>query len=66
VPQHYIQKVIFVGVNEKVVPMHTIKQYEGGDVLLHLLWNCTRCRLIAKVHTPATSHWQEVPTVSSH
>jgi len=34
-----IQKVIFVGVREKVVPLHTIKGYEGGEVLLHLLWN---------------------------
>jgi len=32
-----IPKVIFVGVKEKVVPMHTIKGYEEVEVLLHLL-----------------------------
>jgi len=32
-----IQKVIFVGVKEKVVRMHTIKGHEGVEVLLHLL-----------------------------
>jgi hypothetical protein len=56
-----IPKVIFVGVKEKV-PMHTIKGYEGVEVFLHLFLNCTRCRLSAKVHTPAALHWQEVPT----
>lgn len=61
-----IPKVIFVGVKEKVVPMHTIKGYEEVEVLLHLLWNCTRCRLSAKVHTPAALQWQEVPTVNAH